>query len=89
MAFSRIDSHPLTDTRRGYMPRTFSPYAPVIKHDPRLILATGDRVTVLSVWARNAFDGDTMELAYVQSDRTRECTHVPTYELHSLTDSRG
>lgn len=87
--FARIDGHALTDTRRGYMPRGCSPYAPEpIKASDRIILATGDRVTVLSVWSRNAYPGDMMELAYVMSDRTRECTHVPTYELHTLHDAR-
>lgn len=88
--FSRIDNHPLMDTRKGWMPRGFSPYrveAPKAS-DGRIILTNGDRVTVFSVWNRNAFEGDTMELAYVMSDRSRECTHVPVYELHRLNDAR-
>lgn len=76
--------HEYVNTVRQFVPQGFSPYDPeLIEDDGKgvLVLPAYGLAFVESAWFRNAFEGDTMILLYVQSLDTGLRTHIPDYEL--------
>jgi len=77
-------THPLVGTEVTYLPPGTSPYARVEgTGDVRVIMRSGDPVTVLSAWSRDYLPNAPI-LLYVQSHNTHECTHVTESDLINL-----
>lgn len=80
--------HPLVGTESTYLPPGSSPYALAYgETEGRVIMRSGDPVTVLSAWTRDYLPNAPI-LLYVQSHNTRECTHVTESQLISITDTK-
>lgn len=82
MTFRQIDS-PLVGQIRAYMPKGFSPYAPL--HGTPIpdssIILNGDIVTIESAWTRDYLPATAPTVYYVLSHTTGKRTHVTETEL--------